>query len=96
VMQGRETLGTISAFSLYLLQLLFPMGALGWLFSLVQQARASAERLLSVMAVEGAISYPSVSILPALPAYRWENLGYRYQEGGAMGISGTVWSGEGG
>jgi len=97
VMQGRETLGTISAFSLYLLQLLFPMGALGWLFSLVQQARASAERLLSVLAVEGAISYPSVSILPALPAYRWENLGYRYQEGGPWvfrGLYGAVKAGE--
>ena len=78
VMQGRQTLGTVSAFSLYLLQLLFPLGALGWLFSLIQQARASAERLMRVLSVEPAVSYTSSIIFPARPAYRWGNLGYRY------------------
>ncbi len=78
VMRGRETLGTISAFSLYLLQLLFPLGALGWLYSLVQQARASAERLLGGLAVEPAMSYPVVSVLPTRPSWRWERLGFRY------------------
>ncbi len=82
VMEGRQTLGTISAFSLYLLQLLFPLGALGWLFSLIQQARASAERLMQVLSVQPALSYPTSTTLPARPSYRWENLGYRYDPKG--------------
>ncbi len=97
VMQGRQTLGTVSSFSLYLLQLLFPMGALGWLFSLIQQSKASAERLLSVMAVEPAIMYPEVAIAPARPAYRWENLGYRYSLEGSWvfrGLYGEVRAGQ--
>ncbi len=97
VMQGHQTLGTISAFSLYLLQLLFPLGALGWLFSLIQQARASAERLMQVLSVEPAISYPTSVIWPARPAYRWENLGYRYDTKGEWvfrGLRGEVRPGE--
>jgi ATP-binding cassette subfamily B multidrug efflux pump len=97
VMQGRQTLGTVSSFSLYLLQLLFPMGAIGWLFSLIQQAKASAERLLSVMAVEPAITYPAVSPFPTRPAYRWENLGYRYSDEGPWvfrGLYGEVKEGQ--
>ena len=97
VMQGRQTLGTVSAFSLYLLQLLFPLGALGWLFSLVQQARASAERLMQVLSVEPAIAYPASVIWPARPAYRWEKLGYRYDtkaEWVFRGLQGEVRAGE--
>jgi ATP-binding cassette, subfamily B, multidrug efflux pump len=90
-------LGTVSSFSLYLLQLLFPMGAIGWLFSLIQQAKASAERLLSVMAVEPAIAHPAVSPFPTRPAYRWESLGYRYSDEGPWvfrGLYGEVREGQ--
>ncbi|MCX8113026.1 MAG: ABC transporter ATP-binding protein/permease [Bacteroidia bacterium] len=80
VLNGEITLGVVGAFSLYILQLMFPLGALGWLISLVQQARASAERLLSLQSIEPELRYPRVSIArPAHSGWSWENLGFYYE-----------------
>ncbi|MEN3041031.1 MAG: ABC transporter ATP-binding protein [Bacteroidia bacterium] len=82
VIRGEITLGTVSAFSMYLLQLMFPLGALGWLISLVQQARASAERLLTLQSIEPQLTFPRVSIVnPSDAGWRWERLGHFYKEG---------------
>lgn len=79
VVEGEISLGTVSAFSLYILQLMFPLGALGWLISLTQQARASAERLLSLQNLPPQVHYPTVSIhIPQSPTWEWKQLGYAY------------------
>lgn len=81
VAKGQITLGVVGSFSLYLLQLLFPLGALGWLMSLIQQARASAERLLRLQAIQPVLSYPTRSRKePAHAGWRWEKLSFRYEE----------------
>ncbi|MCS6895810.1 MAG: ABC transporter ATP-binding protein/permease [Bacteroidia bacterium] len=81
VIRGELTLGTVSAFSMYLLQLMFPLGALGWLISLIQQARASAERLLTLQSIQPRLHFPQVSrAKPADAGWRWENLGYAHEQ----------------
>ncbi|MCX7606529.1 MAG: ABC transporter ATP-binding protein/permease [Bacteroidia bacterium] len=97
VAKGEMSLGTVSAFSFYVLQLLFPLGALGWLMSLVQQARGSAERLLFLQRKGPAIRFPSVSSgVAASSGWRWESLGFRYKESGdwlLRGLRGGIASG---
>ncbi|MCS7162593.1 MAG: ABC transporter ATP-binding protein/permease [Bacteroidia bacterium] len=79
VWAGKATLGVIGAFSLYLLQLLFPLGAIGWLISLIQQAKGSAYRLRHFQEEPSAISYPSVNLaLPKYAGWEWKDLGFRY------------------
>lgn len=90
VIRGEETLGTVGAFSLYLIQLLFPLGAVGWLMSLYQQAQASAERLLALLAQKGTSLEPKAFWIKKpdlLIAWRWENLGYAYPHAAQTGAA---------
>jgi ABC-type multidrug transport system fused ATPase/permease subunit len=95
---GAISLGVIGSFSLYLLQLMFPLGAVGWLMSLIQQAKASAERLLNLQALTPALHYPPVSLsCPKAPQWRWENLAFRYGPEASWifeRFSGTIQTGE--
>ncbi|MCS7188659.1 MAG: ABC transporter ATP-binding protein [Bacteroidia bacterium] len=82
VAKGQVSLGIVSAFSLYILQLMFPLGAIGWLISLVQQARVSAERLLALQELMPEIVFPSISLRsPSSSAWQWEGLSFRYTDG---------------
>lgn len=89
VTEGKTTVGTIGAFSLYVVQLMFPLSAVGWLISLVQQARASAERLLALQAVSPRLRFPAVSLRPpAHHGWAWEALSFRYSPDGPFVLSG--------
>ncbi|MCS7152993.1 MAG: ABC transporter ATP-binding protein/permease [Bacteroidia bacterium] len=80
VMAGEITLGTVGAFSLYVLQLMFPLGALGWLISLIQQARTSAERILTLTSIQPQLVYPRISTAqPKHAGWSWENLGFFHE-----------------
>ncbi len=98
VTEGKTTVGTIGAFSLYVVQLMFPLSAVGWLISLVQQARASAERLLALQAVSPRLHFPAVSSRqPTHNGWTWNALSFRYDPQGPFvlcGISGEVAPGE--
>ncbi|MBI1941792.1 MAG: ATP-binding cassette domain-containing protein, partial [Acidobacteria bacterium] len=48
VLQGAITLGTFTAFNVYLVYLIWPMIALGWVTNIVQRGLASLERLNTV------------------------------------------------
>lgn len=97
VIREEISLGTVGAFSLYVLQLMFPLGALGWLISLIQQARVSADRLLRLQAIEPTVRFPQVSTAqPAHAGWAWENLGTFYEPGQWLfqGLTGEIRSGE--
>lgn len=88
VIQGQTTLGTIGAFSLYVVQLMFPLGAVGWLISLVQQARASAERLLALQAIQPRLRFPAVSSnQPSHAGWAWKGVSFRYHPEGPFVLS---------
>lgn len=93
VVRGEITLGTVGAFSMYVLQLMFPLGALGWLISLIQQARVSAERLLALQALPPALDFPQVSVArPVHNGWKWHNLGFSHEAGVWIlrGVSGEI------
>ncbi|MFD7524193.1 ABC transporter ATP-binding protein [Paenibacillus chitinolyticus] len=54
IMQSRISVGQLATFTMYLWSMTFPMFALGTLFTLLQQAEASAERLEGVSREEAA------------------------------------------
>ncbi len=49
VMAGRLTIGELSAFLAYLVMLIWPMIAFGWVINLLQQGAASMERLSKIL-----------------------------------------------
>lgn len=84
VAQGELTVGVIGTFSLYVLQLMFPLGAIGWLLSILQQAQVSAQRLLHLQNLPPQITYPAVSRSTEIrPGWRWEGMSFRYTSEGA-------------
>ena len=48
VLQGRISLGTFAAFNVYLMYLIWPIIALGWVVNLLQRGLASLERLWTI------------------------------------------------
>ena len=56
VIDGRVSLGTFSAFYAFLMQLIFPMIALGWVTNIFQRGAASMGRLKYILTAEPGIS----------------------------------------
>jgi ATP-binding cassette, subfamily B, multidrug efflux pump len=52
VLDGRITIGTLTAFTAYLSMLIWPMIALGWVTNILQQGAASMGRLISILDTE--------------------------------------------
>ncbi len=52
VLAGRITVGTLAAFNVYLMYLIWPMIALGWVTNLVQRGLASLGRLWQIFAAQ--------------------------------------------
>ena len=67
VIDGRVTLGTFSAFYAFLIQLIFPMIAIGWVTNIFQRGAASMGRLRYILTAEPGINDAGVpaSLLPA-------------------------------
>jgi ATP-binding cassette, subfamily B, multidrug efflux pump len=55
VIEGRLTIGTLSAFFVYLVMLIWPMIAFGWVINILQQGAASMERLTKILDTPPAI-----------------------------------------
>jgi ATP-binding cassette subfamily B multidrug efflux pump len=52
VIEGRMTIGTLTAFFGYLVMLIWPMIAFGWVINILQQGAASMGRLMKIMDTE--------------------------------------------
>jgi len=61
VIDGRISLGTFTAFNLYLMYLIWPIIALGWVTNLVQRGLASLRRLWTIFEAQTDIDDRSVS-----------------------------------
>lgn len=64
VLSGRITVGTFAAFNLYLMYLIWPIIALGWVTNLVQRGLASLGRLWTVFEAQPEIDDRSVPAHP--------------------------------
>ncbi len=71
VWQGELSIGTLTAFTMYLVQLIWPMFATGWVLSLIQRGKAAWARLDPVLrapltvADEGKVDAPPTGVLRA-------------------------------
>jgi len=83
VIQGRLTLGDISAFITYLGLLIWPTIAFGWVANIIQQADASMKRLKKIMSEETEISDSKETdhhINKIKGAITFKNVSFRYRK----------------
>ncbi|HEV8124632.1 MAG TPA: ABC transporter ATP-binding protein [Gemmatimonadales bacterium] len=82
VISGGITTGEFVAFGVYLMQLIWPMIALGWVVNLIQRGAASMGRLNSLLEEQPAIASPATPAqLPAASRARrvtYENVWFQY------------------
>lgn len=84
VLARQITLGDFVAFNAYMMQMAFPMIALGWVINLVQRGTASLERLRQILTAEPEIADspaadPSITELRGAVEFR--NLTFAYEPG---------------
>ena len=65
VLSGKITIGTFAAFNIYLMYLIWPIIALGWVTNIIQRGLASMGRLWTIFASQSAIDDRLVSDNPA-------------------------------
>lgn len=108
-LDGHITLGQLTSFSLYLVQLIWPMFAIGWCFNLLQRGEAGARRLEEVFAVterirdEGTQTPPDQADLSVyIPAFTYpqarqpalQDIVIDLPAGDTLGIVGATGSGK--
>ncbi|BEV72554.1 SmdA family multidrug ABC transporter permease/ATP-binding protein [Paludibacterium sp. THUN1379] len=80
VWQGQLTIGALTSFSMYLVQLIWPMFAAGWVLSLLQRGNAAWQRLQPIFAA--APSVPDLGRQTQLQPgpLRFQQVGFYYPE----------------
>jgi len=85
VVNGRVTLGTLIAFYSFLIQLTFPMIAIGWVTNLVQRGAASVVRIHDLMTekplIDDAAALPELASSPIAGSVEFRNLSFTYATG---------------
>ncbi|MCC6193943.1 MAG: ATP-binding cassette domain-containing protein [Burkholderiales bacterium] len=109
VWQDELTIGMLTAFTMYLGQLIWPMFAAGWVFSLIERGKAAWARLDPVlraplsMADEGTRALPPSGTLrfdrvtfryPATESESVDDVGFELAPGRTLGIVGPTGSGK--
>ncbi len=109
VLQGTLTIGALTAFSMYLGQLIWPMFAAGWVLSLIERGRAAWGRLrptldtpLSIddhgqqtQAPTGSLEFRAVSFsYPGHPALALSGINVRVLAGQTLGVVGATGAGK--
>src|SRR5207249_5049933 len=64
VLEGKISVGTFAAFNVYLMYLIWPIIALGWVVNLVQRGLASLDRLWTIFRAQPEIDDRAVSFQP--------------------------------
>ncbi len=72
------TIGQLTAFTMYLGQLIWPMFAAGWVLSLLERGRAAWDRLLPVLEAPLTLNDNGTLALPAEASIRFDQVSFRY------------------
>ncbi|MCV2368360.1 ABC transporter ATP-binding protein [Roseateles oligotrophus] len=72
------TIGQLTAFTMYLGQLIWPMFAAGWVLSLLERGRAAWDRLLPVLEAPLTLSDSGSAVPPTAASIRFERVSFGY------------------
>jgi ATP-binding cassette subfamily B protein len=87
VMQGAMTLGDFVAFNLYLMQLIWPLIAIGYVVNLYQRGMASWKRMLAVFDTPPSIADAGATEKPPIRGrIEFRHLSLRYDEDGPFAL----------
>nr|WP_199067897.1 ABC transporter transmembrane domain-containing protein [Chromobacterium sp. ASV5] len=78
VWQGELTIGALTSFSMYLVQLIWPMFAAGWVISLLERGRAAWGRLDAVLAAPAEVTDEGAAAAPPASLLEWRQVGFHY------------------
>jgi ATP-binding cassette subfamily B protein len=79
VMDGQLTIGQLVAFNTYLVMLIWPMIAIGWVTNLFQRGAASYQRLRAVMTMQPLVATPSdPTTVDIRGGVEFKNVDFRY------------------
>ena len=87
VQKGIISPGNIAEFIIYVSMLTWPITALGWIASLVQQASASQERINEFMNIESDLKQPSLPKSITNFDIEFRRVSFTYPETGTMALS---------
>lgn len=88
VIAGEITAGNIAEFVIYVGMLTWPVTAIGWIASIVQQASASQKRINEFLETKPSIDAPEVAPLSPTGTIRFENVGFVYPDTGIRALEG--------
>ncbi len=109
VWNQQMTIGTLTSFTMYLGQLIWPMFAAGWVLSLLERGKAAWNRLQPVLAAElsvqdhgqittspqGSLRFQDISFsYPGQSAIALDHVSFYLDEGKTLGIVGHTGSGK--
>ncbi|KMN50786.1 ABC transporter ATP-binding protein [Chromobacterium violaceum] len=86
VWHGQLTIGALTSFSMYLVQLIWPMFAAGWVLSLLQRGAAAWRRLQPVLDAEPDVADDGRSTELAPGALVFDNLTFHYSDDAAAAL----------
>jgi ATP-binding cassette subfamily B protein len=93
VIDGRMTIGTLTAFFVYLAMLIWPMIAFGWVINILQQGGASMGRLMKVIDIEPAIRDTAAAdhgVTSVAGAIEFRNVTFRHQGAASPSLRGIT------
>ncbi len=88
VWQGQLTIGALTAFSMYLGQLIWPMFAAGWVLALIERGRAAWERLQPALDTPLSIEDRGTMATAVDGALEFDQVGFSYPGHQALALSG--------
>jgi len=87
VANGSVTPGNIAEFVIYVNMLTWPVTAIGWIASIIQQAAASQKRINEFLKTPSAIESPVVNPVPIKGAIRFNKVHFTYPDTGIKAIN---------
>lgn len=86
VVKGALTPGNIAEFVIYVNMLTWPVTAIGWIASIIQQAAASQKRLNEFLNTQPAVSNPGGELPTLKGEVRFENVSFTYPDTGTQAL----------
>lgn len=84
--KGSITAGNIAEFVIYVNMLTFPVMAIGWIASLMQQAAASQKRINEFLLLKPEIESPKIEVRDFHGHIRFENVSFTYPDTGIVAL----------